>query len=155
LTAAVALLAPFAAANPPEKISGTVDVQPTLSDYCSFDIAIDAHVDFVTKNFSDSSGTPVRTQIHIHEQDVFSANGISLTGLPFSFTLDFYFASDGTQTKAKSVGVAEKIPLPDGTLFIVAGYLDLFTQPPGTDFFISITHGNPGDSAALCAALTP
>jgi hypothetical protein len=86
---------------------------------------------------------------------VFSANGISLTGRPFSFTLDFYFDPAGNVVKAKSVGVAEKIPLPDGRLFIVAGQLDLLTTPTGTEFFISVTHGNPGDTAALCAALTP
>jgi hypothetical protein len=155
LTAAVGLFTAAASAKPPDKSSFTFVAPLPLTGYCSFPITVNVHADFVVKNFFDSSGTLVRTQAHVHEQDVFSANGISLTGLPFSFTLDFYFAPDGTVVKAKSVGVAEKIPLPDGTLFIVAGQLDLLTTPPGTDFFISVTHGNPGDTAALCAALTP
>ena len=155
LFATAALLAAAASASRPEKVSGTVDLTVPLEGYCSFPISVDAHVEYVITNFSDSSGAVVRSQVHIHEQDVFRANGISLTGLPFSFTLDSYFAPDGTTTRAKSVGVAEKIPLPDGKLFIVAGYLDLLTTPPGTQFFISVTHGNPGDADALCAALTP
>jgi hypothetical protein len=109
----------------------------------------------VITDFVDTGRVLARRQLHIHEHDVFTANRVSLTGAPFSFTLDFYFAPDGTVTKAKSVGVAEKIRLPDGTLFIVAGYLDVLTTPSGTEFFLSVTHGNPGDSAALCAALTP
>jgi hypothetical protein len=153
---AAAVTAATAAASPPERVSGTLDLSLSLGRYCSFPIAIDAHVDYVTTNFFDSTHVRVRTQAHIHEQDVFSANGISLTGLPFSFTLDFYYAPDGTETKAKSVGVVEKIPLPSGKLYILAGYVDLFDLPPGQgDFILTVTHGNPGDADALCAALTP
>jgi hypothetical protein len=155
VTTTAVLVAATATANPPRRSSGTAELHPVLTGYCSFPIAIDARVDFVIKDFVDSGGALVRRQVRIQEQDVFSANGISLTGAPFSFTLDFYFAPDGTVTKAKSVGVAEKIRLPDGTLFIVAGYLDVLTTPSGTEFSLSVTHGNPGDSAALCAALTP
>jgi hypothetical protein len=151
---AVVVAAP-ASASPPEKTSFTFTAPLQLEGLCSFPITVDVRAEFDVTNFFDSSGTLVRTQAHVHEQDVFSANGISFSGLPFSFTLEFYFAGDGSTAQATSVGVAEKISVPDGTVFIVAGYLDLLTTPPGTEFFISVTYGNPGNTAALCAALTP
>jgi hypothetical protein len=141
--------------EPPQRNSGTAELHPVLAGYCSFPITIDAQVDFVITDFVDTGRVLARRQLHIHEHDVFTANRVSLTGAPFSFTLDFYFAPDGTLTKAKSIGVAETLRLPDGTLFIVAGYLDILTTLPGTEFFLFVNHGNPGDRALRARRLWP
>jgi hypothetical protein len=155
LAVAAALLAASASADKPTKTPITFAQTSPLTGVCSFPITVDAQGSLTFTDFFDSSGTLVRRQVHTHEQDVFSANGISLTGIPFSFNLDFYFAPDGTTTAAKAVGIVDKIPPPNGKLFIMAGQTDLTTLPPGTEFIFTVTQGNPGDTDALCAALTP
>jgi hypothetical protein len=157
VTLMAAALAVPAAANPPDKQSFHSDLQATLTGVCSFPITVDSSADAVATLFFDSSGTPVRLTFHFHGQDVFSANGISLPGVPYTSSVDVDLAPDGTVTAGKSVGIQGKIRLPDGTLFIVAGFSDLLTVPPGQQggFILFVTHGNPGDTTALCAALTP
>ena len=54
---------------------------------------------------------------------------------------------------AKAIGIAEKIPLPNGGYFLVVGYTDLLEVEEG--FVITVAHGLNGDTSALCAALTP
>jgi hypothetical protein len=68
--------------------------------------------------------------------------------------LDIPLDSDGNPTAVVATGVAEKIPLPDGTLFVSAGYVD-FLDHPGVSFILSPDRGNPGNVAAFCAALAP
>jgi hypothetical protein len=53
-----------------------------------------------------------------------------------------------------ATGLAERIPLPDGSLFVSAGWVD-FADHPGVDFLLSPDRGNPGNVAGFCAALSP
>jgi hypothetical protein len=46
-----------------------------------------------------------------------------------------------------------KVVLPDGSLFIAAGRLDVVAHPGETYFFPD--HGHIGNLAAFCAALAP
>jgi len=62
--------------------------------------------------------------------------------------------SSGNITHIYADGVGEKIPLPDGTLFISAGRLD-FADHPGVNFTLSPDHGHTGNLAAFIAALSP
>jgi hypothetical protein len=101
--------------------------------------------------FYDQSGEVTRIQIHNVEQDVFSANGQTLTGLPFTFNLRVLF-EDGEVTHVYASGLVERVPLPDGTVFLSAGRLD-FAAHPGSDFRIVPDVGRSGDVAAFCAAL--
>ena len=87
------------------------------------------------------------------EQDVFSADDQSLTGLPFTFNIQVLF-EDGEVTHVYASGLVERVPLPDGTVFLSAGRLD-FAAHPGSDFRIVPDVGRSGDVAAFCAALAP
>jgi len=51
-------------------------------------------------------------------------------------------------------GAAEKIWLPDGSLFVSAGWIDFVDHPDAT-FVLSPDRGNPGNVAGFCAALAP
>ena len=93
-------------------------------------------------------------QIHQVEQDTFTANGKTLTGIPFTFNLTFRVDSNGDVTSAVATGLVEKIVLPDGSLFVSAGWVD-FEDHPGVGFLLSPDRGNPGNVAGFCAALSP
>jgi hypothetical protein len=72
-----------------------------------------------------------RIKDHVVEQDVFSANDETLTGLPFTFNIQVLF-EDGEVTHVYASGLVERVPLPDGTVFLSAGRLD-FAAHPGSD----------------------
>ena len=74
-------------------------------------------------------------------------------GIPFTFNVEILFDSDGNVTHVFADGVTEKIPLPDGSLFISAGRLD-FVAHPGAACILSPDKGNPGNVAGFCAALS-
>ena len=120
-----------AAAGPPEKSEfSNIAFSSVLSDVCPFDVNVDSVVSGFEIDYFDSAGNITRAQIHQVEQDTFSANGKTLTGL------------------------VEKIVLPDGSLFVSAGWVD-FADHPGVTFILSPDKGNPGNVAGFCAALAP
>ena len=122
-------------------------------DICSFPITITATQVGTETTFYDQSGNVTRIHVHIVEQDVFSANGKSLTGLPYTFNIDVRF-EDGEVTHVYASGVVARVPLPDGTMFLSAGRVD-FQAHPGSEFLIVPDFGRSGDVAAFCAALAP
>jgi hypothetical protein len=95
------------------------------------------------------------TRIHQHftEQDTFTAHGKTLVGIPYTANLEILFDSSGNVTHILASGVFEKIPLPDGSLFISAGRID-FAAYQGATFILSPDKGNPGNVAGFCAALS-
>jgi hypothetical protein len=123
------------------------------TDICSFPVTITATLVGTETTFYDQSGAVTRIQIHVVEQDVFTANGETLTGLPFTFNIRVLF-EDGEVTHVYASGLVERVPLPDGTVFLSAGRLD-FAAHPGSDFRIVPDVGRSGDVAAFCAALAP
>ena len=108
----------------------------------------------VVTDYFDKAGNITRAEIHQVEQDTFSANGKTLTGIPFTFALAFRLDENGDPVSVVATGVAEKVPLPDGSLFVSAGWLD-FVDHPGANFVLSPDRGNPGNVAGFCAALAP
>jgi hypothetical protein len=148
-----AILAQPAAAVEPtrEPIDETTIFVAT--DICSFPVTITATLVGTETTFYDQSGAVTRIQIHVVEQDVFTANGETLTGLPFTFNIRVLF-EDGEVTHVYASGLVERVPLPDGTVFLSAGRLD-FAAHPGSDFRIVPDVGRSGDVAAFCAALAP
>jgi hypothetical protein len=152
LTGTAILAQPAAAIEPTRApIDGTIT--STIDDICSFPVTITATFAGTETTFYDQGGEVTRIKDHIVEQDVFSANGESLTGLPFTFNLQVLF-EDGEVTHVYASGVVERVPLPDGTVFHSAGRLD-FAAHPGSDFRIVPDVGRSGDVAAFCAALAP
>ncbi len=87
------------------------------------------------------------------EQDTFTANGKTLVGLPFTFNMENRTDSSGTWILGTATGIAEKVPLPDGSLFISAGQI-IWASHDGASFILSADRGNPGNVAGFCAALS-
>ena len=150
LTATGVLAQPAAAIAPTRApIDGTIN--STIDDICSFPVDITATFVGTETTFYDQSGEVIRIHDHIVEQDVFSANGQTLTGLPFTFNLRVLF-EDGEVTHIYASGLVERVPLPDGTVFHSAGRLD-FVAHPESEFRIVPDVGRSGDVAVFCAAL--
>jgi hypothetical protein len=148
------LLAHPAAAVPPTHEA--LDQSPAVTvvdDICNFPVTVTSTQVGVETTFYDANGAPTRIEAHAVEQDVFTANGQSLTGLPFNFSVHVLF-ENGEVTHVYASGLLERVPLPDGTVFLSAGRVD-FTGHPGAAFLISPDVGRSGDVAALCAALAP
>jgi hypothetical protein len=147
-----AVLATYAAAGPPTKVSFDAPFTDTVSGICSFPLGVAGSFRGTETDFFDQSGELVRADLHVVEQDTWSANGKTLTGEPFTFNI-FVSFEDGQVTALLARGVAEKIPLPDGKLFISAGVVDFLAQ--GVPFTLRTDLGVTGDIDALCAALSP
>jgi len=152
LLAAIVLAAP-AVASQPVKTTFEGSRPETLSGVCSFDVAILAAARVTEIDYFDASGALTRSSFHITEQDTFSANGKSITTIPFTFNVEILFDAAGTITHFYTSGVFAKLVLPSGTLFLSAGRADGVAHP-GVDFLLSPDMGNPGDVAAFCAALS-
>jgi hypothetical protein len=150
LSATGVLAQPAAAIEPTRVLIDQTDTFE-VTDICSFPVTITATVVGTETTFYDQSGEVTRIQIHIVEQDVFSTDGESLTGLPFTFNIQVLF-EDGEVTHVYASGLVERVPLPDGTVFLSAGRLD-FEAHPGAEFRIVPDVGRSGDVAAFCAAL--
>jgi hypothetical protein len=154
--AAVALaagaLAPAAAATPPIMEEFSFTDTNVLTDVCAFPITIEATVSGTVTVFFDQEGNVTMVLIHNTEQDVFSANGNSLTGVPFTFETQILIDSSGEVTNVFANGLVEKVPLPDGTLFITSGRVD-FAAHGFPSFLITPDVGATVNLDAFCAAL--
>ena len=152
LSAAVFVSA--AAAAQPTKI----DFPPatstsTITGVCAFPVSVSFTASGTETDFVDQSGALTRIHVHIVEQDVFSANGKTLTGLPFTFNIDALFDSSGNLTHVYASGEVSRVPLPGGSVFHTAGRAD-FVLHPGVDFLLQPDRGAQGDVACFCAALS-
>jgi hypothetical protein len=155
LTAGFLLSAAYSTmADAPIKFSVSFTADSVLTDVLPFPVNIHSVVSVTEILYFDQNGALTRVYNHQTEQDTFTANGKTLVGLPFTFNNDLLFDSNGNLIHNYFDGGVEKIPLPDGTLFISAGRFDFLDHPDAT-FIISADEGNPGNLAALTAALSP
>jgi hypothetical protein len=152
--AAAAFASTAAAVAPTKTDFSNVTFSSVLSGVCSFDVNVDSVVSGFEIDYFDADGNLVRAEVHQVEQDTFSANGKTLTGIPYTFNLDVQFDSSGNATSVVATGLTEKIPLPDGSLFVSAGWVN-FVDHPGVAFLLSPDRGNSGNVAGFCAALSP
>jgi hypothetical protein len=152
--AAAALAAPATAVKP-ERNDFVFSDQAVLTDVCPFPVTVDFTVTGTETLFFDQDGNLTRVQIHIVEQDVFTANGNRLVGLPFTFNLQVLFDPvTGEATHVFASGVASRVPLPGGDVFFTAGRVD-FLAHPGATFLLQPDVGAQGNLAGFCAALAP
>jgi len=121
---------------------------------CPFDVTLTSTYGGTGTDFFDQSGTFYREQDNFSAQDTFSANGKTLTGMPYGYNITFLVDSSGNLTGETAVGVTEKVPLPDGKLFIGAGTTD-FAANGFPDFLFIPDHGGIQNLAGFCAALSP
>lgn len=158
--AVAALLAfgsPVALAFPPDVHGpGGEDGVDTLAapDPCSFDVQIHYHSTGQSWTFYDRTGSyPVKYIEHRVAQDSFTANGVTLAGDPYRYTLILTFDAAGNITSAVVMGGIERVPLPGGQVFWSVGRYDIYAH----DFTGGLVPdvGHSGDIAAFCAALAP
>jgi hypothetical protein len=125
-----------------------------LTGACSFPITVDFTASETDRFFFDQSGTLTRASANVNEQDTFSANGKSLTGLPYTVNLMAFFDSSGDITQEYADGVQERVPLPDGSVFQSAGRVN-FAAQGFPSFTITPDAGSTLNLAGFCAALSP
>lgn len=151
---AAALAAP-ATAVPPVKNEFTFSDTAVLTDVCPFPVTVDFTQTGTETLFFDKDGNLTRVQIHNVEQDVFTANGNRLVGLPYTFNLRVLFdPATGELTHVFASGVASRVPLPGGDVFLTAGRVD-FLAHPGATFLLQPDVGAQGNLEGFCAALAP
>jgi len=145
-----ALVATSASATPPQRTHYSY-AGPGGTDHslCGFPIKLTILIgeDDYTE-FFDKDGNLIMSLDHFVQQDQWSANGTTLTGIPYTANIQCH-NSGGVWTCAAD-GVQEKVPLPDGSLFMGAGRVN-----PFTGFAIEPTHGVFKNLAGFCAALAP
>jgi len=118
---------------------------------CSFDIDVYTVINGTNKAFFDRNGLLTKERYHLTEQDVFTA-GNTLTGVPFTFNVTWLYDSAGNLTNVYASGVAEKVRLPDGSLFISAGRID-FAAHGFPQFILTPDYGTTQNLEGFCAAL--
>ena len=148
-----AIFASPAAADPPAKHPNDFTFDVELPDVCSFPVSLHGDVRGTEIDYFDKNGALIRAVNHSVEQDTFAANGKTLVGIPYNVNVEMLFDSSGNVTQVFGNGIFEKIPLPDGSLFISAGRAEFVHH--GAFFLLSPDKGNPGNVAGFCAALAP
>ena len=129
-------------------------------DICPFAITISYNMSIQYTDFYDQSGRVVGENDHVTGQNSYSANGKTLVGDPFTYEQIYKAAYDSSgslyQTSVVGTGQAEKVPLPDGSVFYSAGRID-YLSPTFIDhgWIIVVNSGLSGNVAGFCAALAP
>jgi hypothetical protein len=152
---AAAAFAQTAAAVEPIREDASFSDTVVLADVCSFPVNVEFTVTGTQTTFFDENGNITRIKLHNVEQDVFSANGKTLVGLPYTFNVQVLFDPDsGEVTHVFASGLVSRVPLPGGDFFLTAGRID-FAAHPGASFLIQPDVGVQGNLEGFCAALSP
>ena len=107
--------ASVAGASPPTRVPYSFSVPSTLQGVCSFDVSVNSSVIGTETFFSEPSGS-ARIEVHQIEVDTFMANGITLTGAPYTTNIHAVIDANGNLISEESTGEAESVVLPDGTI---------------------------------------
>ena len=158
-----ALIVPAAFAGGTTHGSYTVTNQTfddPAGDICPFAITVtyNGSVDY-TYSY-DRSDRIVAAKWHVRQQNAYSANGKTLVGDWFTYEQisKFGYDSNGSRYQISGVGTgqAEKVLLPDGSLFYSAGRLDYLSPAFMNNYWIIVVNsGLSGNIAGFCAALAP
>jgi PKD repeat protein len=148
---AAALFAAAAKADAPQKVTYSFTYGAVMTGYCPFDVAVTTDASGWRIDFVDG-GTVTRSYIHQEAVDTFTTNGKTLTSLPFETNVQASYDEAGNPTFIAS-GIIERIPLPDGSVFVSAGKA-FFSENAQVGHQLSPDRGSPGDVAAFCAALS-
>lgn len=129
-------------------------ISGTTTDLCAFPIDFMGQVQLTEILIFDQNQSVQRVNQHWFQQDTFSANGKTLVGLPYTTNTQIIINDKGELVSMYSEGGIEKVPLPDGSIYLSAGRID-WLMHLGAGLVISADTGKPGDMAAFCAALAP
>jgi hypothetical protein len=120
-----------------------------VTSLCPFPVAVDAHVDgYQVTTGLPSGGSLIRT--HLNETDVYSANGVSLVG-NYTFNIQVTTDADGNNIQGSQTGTLVRVPLPNGTTFLVVGRVNVLNAQ--TDYISHPDSGTTRNLVGLCAAL--
>ncbi len=125
-------------------------VDPT--NLCDFSIDVTFQATGFEQVFFDQEGDLTKVIVHATEQDTFSANGNTLEGLPYHFTVRVLFDDDGEVTHVFGTGVFEWVPLPGGGTFFGAGRVDVLAREG--EYIVKPDVGTFKNQDAFCAALS-
>ncbi len=121
--------------------------EPIVVDgICDFTLTVTPHGWFTEVDRYDADGVWLGSQWTVRETDTFTANGKTLVGERYAF----HGSVTGDFSRLQITGIAEKVRLPDGTLFVSAGYVAF----PTWLFGLTPDRGAAGDVEAFCAALS-
>ena len=153
LVVGAAVTASAVGAPPPVKTELTFTDTNPLTGVCPFEITVESSVTISWLQFFDQAGGLTRWNVHVVEQDTFSANEKSLASLPYTFEIVALFDSSGDFTAFYENGVLARVPLPDGSTFLAAGRLEFVRH--GSPPFLNIPDwGTSGNVAGFCDALS-
>jgi hypothetical protein len=152
--AAVGSAQPAAAVAPTREDINSSDTV-VLTGVCAFPVTITFTQTGSQTVFTDQNGNTTRLELHTVERDVFTANGKTLVGLPYTTNARVLIdPQTGEVTDFYATGLISRVPLPGGGLFLTAGRLEV-TAHPGAPFFLQPDVGAQGNVAGFCAALAP
>jgi hypothetical protein len=137
-----------ASADRPEHASRTVtSISNTL---CDFPVTVTSQ----QTGFIITSADGSTLFFHIVEQDSFSANGRTLTSLPYTSNGHLNYGADGSIASYSATGVLMRVPISEGVTFRAAGRLD-FLNGNGDSFLWLPDSGGSQNQDAFCSALAP
>jgi hypothetical protein len=149
----LAVFAPLASADQATIVHKTTTATTVMTGTCSFPITVVESMTETDRFFTDRSGVLTMANADLTERDTFSANGTSLTGVPYSFSLHAIFGSSGNLTEIYADGVIERVPLPDESVFQSARRVD-FAAQGFPNFSVTPDRGGEQNLAGFCAALS-
>ena len=125
-----------------------------VTTLCSFPVTVHTQFTGTSVTFYDRAGTPVRTQLRLHETDVFTANGKRLVGE--ENTLQSITYQDGQPLTLTVHGLLySHVRLPGGGIFLGSvGRVVLDLAGNVVSFHGMPTTAPPAQSGAFCAALS-
>jgi hypothetical protein len=154
LTLALLALPLTAAAKEPTIQHFSLDYAETpVPGLCAFDVTIGSTVQGTSIAYFDNSGAPVRGYTHATEQDTFIGPGGRVTSSPYTYNIEAQFDSAGNVIRYFAQGIILRVPLPNGTMFVSAGRVDILTHPSINGYIFTPDWGHSGNLSALCAAI--
>lgn len=117
---------------------------------CPFNVKVEFTATQTLTAYLNDDGT-WRMGHHVSsEQEIFSANGKTIVGDEYHFTIHNKFDPNNPTSVlyGSYEGIVEQVHLPDGGVMLISGRLEW-----GYNFTNQTFIGNPGDWAPLCAAL--
>jgi hypothetical protein len=127
--AAALALAPLAAANAAYTHStDDFDFEAGPGDLCAFSVHLTVHDEIeATELFPVGNGDSMRI-LHVVETDTIAANGLTVYGLPYHYTIHIERDSDGNFVRADVTGEQWKFALPDGGIWTASGVTNLLVE---------------------------